>query len=184
MPPDPDKHTVRRAAVVYSLGTSGKTIDNWLQRDQVTVPSGPTPPGSWRRFAAADIAVFALVLKMVKFGLPVATASGFANTALTNAAADRLPDLASAPPDSIKALGAGLRLLVWREGDEWHMRLDREHEGPPPADAHLVVHLHDVLHRAIGRAFRADAALDRLKARSASSTTKATRRRVVWPKPD
>jgi len=182
--PGSDKHTVRRAAVVYSLGTTGKAIDNWLQRNQVTVPSGPTPPGSWRRFTAADIAVFALVLKMVKFGLPVATASGFANTVLTNAAADRLPDLASAPPDSIKALGAGLRLLVWRKGEEWHMRLDREHEGPPPADAHLVVHLHDVLRWAIGRAFRVDAVLDRLKAKSEPWTRKVTRRRVVWPKPD
>ena len=168
MPPDSDKHTVRRAAVVYSLGTSGKTIDNWLQRNQVTVPSGPTPPGSWRGFTAADIVVFALVLRMVRFGLPVAAASGFANTVLTNAAADRLPDLASAPPDSIKALGAGLRLLVWRNGREWHMRLDREHEGPPPADAYLVVLLHDVLRRAIGRAFRVDAVLDRLKAESES----------------
>jgi len=158
-----------------------------LERQSVHPRAGVGPPCYSGPASDATSRIHAtrpLVLQMVKFGLPVATASGFANTVLTNAAADRLPDLASAPPDSIKALGAGLRLLVWREGEEWHMRLDREHEGPPPADAHLVVHLHDVLRRAIGRAFRVDAALDRLKAKSASSTRKATRRRVVWPKPD
>ncbi len=189
MSSSPDDRTVRRTAVVYGVGTTGKTVDNWLQRGQVTLPSGPNTPGTWRGFAAADVAVLALVQRIVEFGLPVALASDFANRALKEAAGARLPDLASAPKDSIKELGAGLRLAVWRGSKDriWRMRVVQAgEESPPLSDAYLVVDLHRVLHRAIRRAFGLDALMDRLKARSTRSNRKlmGTRRAPVQPKPD
>jgi hypothetical protein len=182
---DIDIPTVRRAAVVHSLGTTGKTVDNWLQRDQVTLPSGSTPRGNWRGFTGADVAVLSIVKELVRFGLPVAVASGFANTALADAAADRLSNFSIAPPDSIAALGDGLKLLVWRKGQEWRARVDREHEAAAlPANTYLVVRLHVLLPSAISRAFRMNAVLDKLEERSARSTKKFKRRRPMCPKAD
>ena len=176
---------LRFNAIVESLGTTAKTISNWRQRKQVDFPSGPIRPGSWREFTAADLAVLALVLKMVEFGLPVTVASAFANSVLKAAAADRLPEFANAPPEAVLALCVGLRLLVWREGEQWLMRLDREPEGAlQPAGAYLVIRLQEVLRPAVKRAFRVGAKIDLLGVRIGELTERMERlARALEPPP-
>ncbi|MGV3456306.1 helix-turn-helix domain-containing protein [Sphingomonas sp.] len=60
--------------VAKAIGTSPKSLRNWLQRGQVQL-SSPEPQGSnWRDFSSDDIAQLAIVRRLVDFGIEVRVA--------------------------------------------------------------------------------------------------------------
>ena len=75
---------LRFSDVAFGIDTTPKALRNWLQRDQVALFSQPPEGAGWRRFCLADVAVLALVRKLVDFGVNVETASSLAVTILAD----------------------------------------------------------------------------------------------------
>jgi len=72
---------LRFSDVVYAIDTSPKALRNWLQREQVEIISERSD-GTWQQFSKGDVAVLALVRRLVDFGIRVETASRMARTIL------------------------------------------------------------------------------------------------------
>ncbi|MCC6718232.1 MAG: hypothetical protein IT555_10135 [Acetobacteraceae bacterium] len=157
MPPILDRK-LRFADAVYAIEATPKSLRNWLARDQVTLPFGH-PREGWHEFTFIDIAVLAVVRKLVDFGMPVETASQFANSVLL-ASLHRLSTFKNAPPMAVVSLFFGQRMRVWRGAEGWHYRVDRQEDGEPATAVYLTLNVSMVLDAAITRAMssRADGA--------------------------
>lgn len=147
---------LRSALVAERIGTTPKTIENWLQRAQIALPSGPVPPGKWRDFTAADVCYLALVVQLTKMGVPVGIAGEMATFVATSSHA--APNAGIANREDSTPSRENRRLLIWREGEQWFRRMDQEDTGTqPPAPAFLVVLVDDVQRTAIKHIVAADA---------------------------
>jgi hypothetical protein len=162
---------LRFSDAVYAVETTPKALRNWLQRKQVVLDT-PTPVGGWLEFSLADIAILALVRRLVDFGLGVAVASTIANKALKFS---WTPTRRSATKRDVSAFTlslswAGARLIVYRTKDgKWDLVPPVKHfptrilgvgdddwyrAYPEPADTYISVNVEDVLERAFGRALK------------------------------
>lgn len=153
---------LRFGDVVYAIDTTPKVLRNWLQRDQVTLFTEDT--GGWRNFSYADIAVLAVVRKLVDFGCGVETASHLAVRAFEDRSALTF-SYKNTPPEALIASWLTHWLIVFQEHGDWQFI------NHPPAvrpldledvDAYLTVQVADVLKRAFARATEsnADGAID------------------------
>jgi hypothetical protein len=78
--------------------------------------------GGWREFSYADIAILAMVRKLVDFGIGVETASLMAREALKNF--PLVLKHSNTPPEALTALFAPYLWVIWPEADDqWRLRL-------------------------------------------------------------
>lgn len=110
---------LRFSDAAYAIGKAPSTLRNWLQRNQVKLP-GQHSEG-WREFTYADIAVLAIVAKLVSFGLKVETASAVAEELFR-----AYPDVFNCiipNPETVEAMWNNRVLKLWPEGDSLELRV-------------------------------------------------------------
>lgn len=143
---------LRLADVAFAIEATPKTVRNWFERNQVELTFGGGHDGGWREFSIADVAVLAVVRKLVEFGMNVKAASDFANAALMSPDSGIL-SREDCPPAEIASYYAGQMLFFWLVDGEWKFGRCRQSDSVlPPADTFLVVLLDPLLRRAIERA--------------------------------
>jgi hypothetical protein len=154
VPPILDRK-LRFGDAVFAIDATPKTLRNWLNRNQVRLPSGAEAASGWRVFSPADIAVLAVVRKLVEFGVPVEEASRIANAAFARIAGMLLTYRNTPVPALIGAFNDRI-LCVWRDppGGPWHWNLMEGSAGD--VDALLMVILAPVIARALNRAAEAN----------------------------
>jgi hypothetical protein len=139
---------LRISDVAYAAQTTPKSLMNWLQREQVRLTT--FADSGWREFNLADVAILTLVRQMVDFGVPVEKSSDIANTVIIGYGVSYDPT-ASTCAGALRFAGA--QLLVWREANEWKMRMIVPgKERTPLPDAYVSIALSPVVGSAIERA--------------------------------
>lgn len=150
---------LRFSDAVRGLGCTPKTLRNWAQRDQIKIFT-PMVNDGWQTYCLADLAVLALTLAMVNFGLTVEAASGIAFEIVRPEVDDRSDD------DAFTNRGLALKFVeravaIFRTEDGWgwqeilHNSASKgfEHVGP----AYLVLDLFQIIHSAFERAGESEA---------------------------
>lgn len=153
---------LRFSDVAYAIDSPPKALRNWLQRRQVALFSDDLSDG-WREFSFADIAVLALVRKMVDFGVPVETANGLAHNAVAMFQIDRFKNM---PPTVLATIWHNRTLVAWPTGsNSWALNSFGNWQDPrdiaaaltaegqtTPASAYLSIDVEAVLRTAFERA--------------------------------
>lgn len=75
---DEKRPTLRFSDVAFAIEATPKTLRNWLQRDQVTLFSDSGGTG-WREFSYPDVALLAVVRRLVRYGMKVEIADALAH---------------------------------------------------------------------------------------------------------
>lgn len=117
---------LRFSDVVYAIGTTPKSLRLWLQRGLVALHTPKPEGGGWTEYSFHDIAILALVRALVNFGVDVPTASSIANTIMGDHFFPQMNHLQN--PDEMPAAALALtwsnrRLYLYRDGDDWCMKL-------------------------------------------------------------
>lgn len=153
---------LRFGDVAYAIDSTPKALRNWLQRDQIKLFS-EAPEEGWREFSFADVAVLAIVRKIVDFGSRVEEASWLAHAAIQQMCpVERFQNI---PPGALATIWHGRTLAIWVVGDTWHLNSfgswqdAREiaqaltpSEGGEPANSYIAINVEAVLRRAFDRA--------------------------------
>lgn len=105
--------------VAKALGVTKSALRNWLTRGQVSVSYARSHQDENFRFSKNDLAAFALVAELVKFGMPVAKAF----RAIV-AFAETVPE--GEQEDWLRTLPYGF--LVWRDAGDWVLELQARDE--------------------------------------------------------
>jgi len=141
---------LRFSDVAFGIDATPKTLRNWLQRDQVTLTS--SGEGGWRDFSIIDVALLAIVRKLVTFGVPLDDADGIAS-AVVMRQVKVLASYRSVAIDALLACFHYRRIFVLYDGAWRFIEVD----GPGPVDfgtidACIHIDLHRVIDRAVKRA--------------------------------
>lgn len=141
---------LRFSDAVVAIDTRPKVLRNWLQRDQVQFINDDRS-GGWREFNVVDIAVLAIMRKLVDFGMPVSDANFWANETVIVRTADRLDN--SGPQfAALAALFEDYIIAAYKYGDMWRVsRVPYANLKEIPADAYLVVDVRSVVGAALDR---------------------------------
>ncbi|MGX1495167.1 hypothetical protein ACSSV1_000188 [Labrenzia sp. MBR-25] len=141
---------LRFSDVAYAINTTPKSLRNWLQRKQVRLTTHED--SGWREFNLVDVAILAIVRRLVDFGVPVEDASDVANVAVIGYGVT-IDREAGRNPAAIRF--AYDDLVIWREAGDWKMKLlNYEKEGFPRRDAMLIVSLGMLAEEASRRAWQ------------------------------
>ena len=70
---------IRFSDAAYAIESTPKALRNWMQKGQVTLVSSDT--SGWREFSLAEIAILAVIRRLVNFGMKVEEANQLANDA-------------------------------------------------------------------------------------------------------
>ncbi len=140
---------LRFSDVVFAIETTPKSLRKWLQNDKVRLDSDSQE--GWRNFSPYDLAVLAVMRKLVDYGVRVQEASWIAKVHIRGMPGVRGATLIMAGhmhmlSDSLE----GQTLVVAREGNGWiawknDEPIDRE------LDAKLVLNLGKIVGRAFDR---------------------------------
>ncbi len=117
---------LRFSDVVYAIGSTPKAVRLWLQRGLVEIHTPKPEGGGWTEYSFRDIAILALVRALVNFGVDVPTASEIAKTIMGEHFFDLMNELRDPENMTAGALAwpwANRRLYLYREGDDWKMKL-------------------------------------------------------------
>ncbi len=117
---------LRFADVVYAIGSTPKAVRLWLQRGLVEIHTPKPEGGGWTEYSYRDIAILALVRALVNFGVDVSTASDIANSILGDRFFDLMNerrDPENMPARLLARIWSNKRLHLYRDGDDWKMRL-------------------------------------------------------------
>lgn len=117
---------LRFSDVVYAINSTPKAIRLWLQRGLVEIDTPKPKDGGWTEYSFFDIAILALVRSLVNFGVDVPTASAVANKIMGDhfyPQMHELRNLEGTSPLSLVILWLNQRLYLYREGDDWQMKL-------------------------------------------------------------
>ena len=136
----------RFSDAVYVAETTPKSLRKWLQNPDMRLFFSGQGTG-WREFNFADLAVLAVMRKLVDFGLTIDTANTFANVIIAGHGTSLFSHNTS--PDVLVAKFDGSLALVYLVGKkDWAVRIDPKHKyRPPPAAAYLTLHLHEIMTR-------------------------------------
>ena len=148
---------LRFSDVVFAIDTTPKSLRKWLQSGKLKLDSDSQ--SGWRNFSHYDLAILAIMRKLVDFGISVEVASKIAKAHLRTKPGwpGATLIMAGAPhmlPDSF----IGQTLVVAREGSDWTTwKFDTNHplDRSPEAgelDAKLVLNLESIVGRAFDRA--------------------------------
>ena len=142
---------LRFSDIVFAIDTTPKSLRKWLQNDKLSLDSDSQ--SGWRNFSLFDLAILAIMRKLVDFGISVEMAHKIAR--------DHLCTIPGWPDDIVIIAGAphimldsfvGWTLVVAREGSAWvTWKFDRDTE-VGELDAKLVLNLESIVHRAWERA--------------------------------
>ncbi len=140
---------LRFSDVVLAIETTPKSLRKWLQSGKLQLDSDSQK--GWRNFSAYDLAILAVMRKLVDFGINVQEASEIATINIRGIPGVYDPDLIMAGPnpnlpDSLE----GQFLEVAVQGSSWATWTTDEPKGKDSKiDAKLVLNLG----RIVGRAF-------------------------------
>lgn len=117
---------LRFSDVVYAIDTTPKSLRLWLQRGLVEIHTPKREGGGWSEYSFRDIAILALVRSLVNFGVDVPTASSIANAIMGDRFFPQMvylqnPD--NMPVGALALMWSNRRLYLYREGDDWKMKL-------------------------------------------------------------
>ena len=144
---------LRFSDIVFAIDTTPKSLRKWLQNDKLSLDSDSQ--SGWRNFSLFDLAILAIMRKLVDFGISVEVAHKIARDHLCTIPGwpDDIVIIAGAPhrmPDSF----FGRTLVVAREGSAWATwKFDRDNplDRSPEVgelDAKLVLNLESIVRRA------------------------------------
>lgn len=117
---------LRFADVVYAIGATPKSVRLWLQRGLVEIHTTKPEGGGWTEYSFRDIAILALVRSLVIFGVDVPTASSIANMIMSDhffPQMNHLKNPQNMPAGVLAAMWSNRRLYLFRDGDDWRMKL-------------------------------------------------------------
>ncbi len=140
---------LRFSDVVLAIETTPKSLRKWLQSGKLQLDSDSQK--GWRNFSAYDLAILAIMRKLVDFGISVQEASKIAKINIRGIPGVYDPALIMAGPthmlpDSLE----GQFLEVAAQGSNWYAWTTDEPKGKDSyLDAKLVLNLG----RIVGRAF-------------------------------
>ncbi len=138
---------IRFSDAAYAIESTPKALRNWIQKGQVTLVSEDTI--GWREFSLAEIAILAVIRRLVNFGMKVEEANQLANDA-----ARSLFEYEKISAKTFKLAIRPVSMLVWRD-PEWKMKLlERDEPLPDGLDTFLVIKLNRVYERIFERVFR------------------------------
>jgi hypothetical protein len=114
----------RFSDAVSVIETTPKSFRRWLLNPELKLPFSEAGSG-WREYTFADLAVLAIVRKLVDFGFDVGTASNFANLIVMSKALELFRS-GDTPDWGMVLEFLGVKALFWRESvdSEWRCRLD------------------------------------------------------------
>lgn len=161
---DPDQlyKKLRFSDVALAIETSPKSLRNWLQRGQVELFTDRDD--GWHEFTYGDVAVLAIVRKLVDFGVGVPMASQIAHEALAMFPEGLRRGIQF--PRFLVVPWEPYSLLVWPDGgDAWRLNTFENVRGidglkrllsnlgkEKPITAFLFIDMAGVLSNALGRA--------------------------------
>lgn len=154
--------TLRFSDVAFGIEAPPKTLRNWLQREQVDLFSDAPLSGGWRRFPLIDVAILALVRRLVTFGINVETASALAHTILIKMQGDTWLELS---PNQFIMFWINRGVLLTPNGADsepgdassWDLEIRYMNEGcAPPAGAFLTLAPGRIVRAALARALTGD----------------------------
>ena len=115
---------LRFSDVVYAIASTPKSVRLWLQRGLVEIHTPKPDGGGWTEYSFRDVGILALVRCLANFGVDVPTASSIANTIMSDhffpMNSPKLDDLSATASTN---LWGGHRLYLFRDGDDWKMKL-------------------------------------------------------------
>lgn len=117
---------LRFSDVVYAIGSTPKAVRLWLQRGLVQIHTPKPENGGWTEYSFRDIAILSLVRSLVNFGVDVPTASSIANTIMGDHFFPQMNNIKNPdemPAGALALMWANRRLYLYRDGDDWHMKL-------------------------------------------------------------
>jgi hypothetical protein len=117
---------LRFSDVVYAIGSTPKAVRLWLQRGLVEIHTPKPEGGGWTEYSFRDIAILALVRALVNFGVDVPTASSIANTIMGDHFFPQMNHLKNPdemPAGALALMWSNRRLYLYRDGDDWRMKL-------------------------------------------------------------
>jgi len=117
---------LRFSDVVYAIGSTPKAVRLWLQRGLVEIHTPKPEGGGWTEYSFRDIAILALVRALVNFGVDVPTASKIANTIMGDhffPLEGHVKNPGNIPAGALASLWANRRIYLYREADDWKMKL-------------------------------------------------------------
>lgn len=155
---------IRFSNAAHAIGATTKKLRHWLQRIAATVEEDKRTSG-WAEFTLIDIAVFAVMQPLIRWGLSIEQAHDVAKNAIWKGAAPLL-QYHSTPADAFTAFLHDAHLLVWNIDDEDGPNANVLHGAPdrPIAGVFLTVRLKEVVEPAFARLNSSDDAAQLLAA--------------------
>lgn len=129
------RRRIRFADLVTALARPPKTVRYWL--DTIALTS-PAPDGGWTDHSVIDIAVLALVAKLVDYGMSVREAGDHAR-ALVQSRTRLLASYRNTPADTITQAFSDCLVAAWRDGDGWSIAPNWTEEVGIPSGAMAVL---------------------------------------------
>lgn len=106
---------IRFSDAAHAIGVKPKALRNWLQRNKIILFT-KYDGREWAEFSFADIAVLALMRRLVKWGLKVDYANEIAFSEI-QAKAGPLLSFENAPLETLPALLSGWQLFLFDEDE-------------------------------------------------------------------
>ncbi|MEC3863302.1 MerR family transcriptional regulator [Mesobacterium sp. TK19101] len=106
---------IRFSDAAHAIGVKPKVLRNWLQRNQITLFSDHTG-AKWTQFTLGDIAVLAVMRRLVEWGIKVDQANDIA-FALIQGKAGMLIQYRHTPKEALIAFLRTFRLLLAHDDD-------------------------------------------------------------------
>ena len=112
---------LRFSDVAHAIGTTPKSLRNWLSRDQVSL-SSQKPATGWREFEYDDIPKLALVRRIVDFGIEVPKADYIAEGILKHGVVNMTdaPTLPVELPDGTRLEIRDVDAVLWPSEGDWN----------------------------------------------------------------
>jgi hypothetical protein len=147
---------IRFGAAAAAIPTTEKSFRKWLQNSEVAAVLSSEPDDrSWHSFSFTQIGLFAVMRKLVDFGIGVGDAAEFASLGLATRA-KHLLKYRKTPPGAFAAVFQGMQMRIWHDVDDDDLRFDVARiGGTPPADAFLTIDLGTVISAAFARVHEA-----------------------------
>jgi hypothetical protein len=148
---------LRFSDAVYAIGTTPKQLRNWLQRRLVEIDTPRPENGGWSEYSFYDIAILALVKRLVDFGIEVSAASDIANKTMEfHPVRGELTKIKEIPANALAIMWSNQRLWVHRTSTsgQWHLHCVQLWMNPKEPDlAFLSIDVEKVLLEAVTRAW-------------------------------